>query len=105
MPPARNYRGVGPRGAARRDSRILDDVNDRLTEDDWLDATDIEANVDAGEVTLSGSVDSREAKRRAEDIAASVSGVREVFNRLRIQSDRVGSIPGPAGQPSRRTRW
>jgi hypothetical protein len=105
MPPARNYRGLGPRGPARRDSRIAEDVNDRLTEDDWLDATDVEATVVAGEVTLSGTVDSRQAKRRAEDIAESVSGVRDVFNQLRIQSDRLGTIPGPSGQPTRRTRW
>jgi hypothetical protein len=38
------------------------------------------------EVTLSGTVESREAKRRAEDCADSVSGVRNVQNNLRIQA-------------------
>ena len=100
---ARDNRGRGPRGYVRRDARIADDVNDRLTDDDWLDATDIEVSVSAGEVTLSGSVDSRDAKRRAADIAESVSGVLDVFNQLRIQSDRVGPLPRPTalGQAQR----
>ena len=38
----------------------------------------------AGEVTLTGSVESRHAKRLAEDIAESVSGVTHVENRLRV---------------------
>jgi hypothetical protein len=38
-----------------------------------------------GEVTLSGTVDGRQAKRRAEDIIENVSGVREVHNQLRVQ--------------------
>ena len=37
------------------------------------------------EVTLAGTVDSREAKRRAEDCAESVSGVRNVQNNIRVQ--------------------
>jgi osmotically-inducible protein OsmY len=62
----------------------MEDVNDRLT-DHWdLDATDIEVRVNNGEVTLSGSVDSRWAKRIAEDVAESVSGVKDVDNNLRI---------------------
>ena len=36
------------------------------------------------EVALSGTVDSREAKRRAEDIAESVGGVTHVQNNLRV---------------------
>lgn len=47
-----------------------------------------------GEVSLSGSIDSRGDKRRAEDIVASVSGVRDVLNGLRIQSDRLGPVSG-----------
>jgi hypothetical protein len=37
-----------------------------------------------GVVTLSGTVNSREEKRMAEDIAQSVSGVSDVQNNLRI---------------------
>jgi hypothetical protein len=39
-----------------------------------------------GEVTLIGFVDSREAKRDAEDCAEDIQGVREVHNQLRVRS-------------------
>ena len=35
-------------------------------------------------VILKGHVDTREAKRRAEDLVESISGVRHVENRLRV---------------------
>ena len=38
-------------------------------------------------MTLNGSVDSRWAKRLAEDIAESCTGVRDVMNQLRVPSD------------------
>jgi osmotically-inducible protein OsmY len=70
----RHHRGRGPKGYARSDDRIREDVSDRLG-DDWLvDATEIEVSVVSGEVTLSGTVNSRDQRRRAEDIAESVSG-------------------------------
>ena len=80
-------RGRGPRNYARSDDRIKEDVNDRLTDDGFLDATEIECSVDNREVTLSGTVDSRQAKRRAEDLAESVSGVTHVQNNLRVSRE------------------
>jgi hypothetical protein len=55
-------------------------------DDDMLDASDIEVKCQKGEVTLTGTVDSKEAKRRAEDCAESVLGVSHVQNNLRVQS-------------------
>jgi osmotically-inducible protein OsmY len=53
--------------------------------DDWhIDASDVEVAVNNGMVTLTGRVDGREEKRRAEDIAESVSGVADVSNQLRV---------------------
>jgi BON domain len=46
--------------------------------------------VSSGEVTLSGMVNSRDEKRRAEDLAENVSGVRHVQNNLRVQSQGTG---------------
>jgi osmotically-inducible protein OsmY len=80
-----HYRGRGPRGYQRSDSRISEDINDRLTDDDYLDASDIDVAVNNREVTLSGTVENRTAKRRAEDIAENVSGVSHVQNNLRIR--------------------
>jgi osmotically-inducible protein OsmY len=78
------FRGRGPKNYRRSDERIREEVGDRLTDSEWLDASDVEVNVVAGEVILSGMVDSRYAKRLAEDIAESVSGVTQVQNNLRV---------------------
>ncbi|HKY28823.1 MAG TPA: BON domain-containing protein [Pyrinomonadaceae bacterium] len=84
-----NYRGRGPRGYKRSDERIKEDINDRLSDDSYIDASDIEVTVASCEVTLTGSVDDRHAKRRAEDIAEDVSGVANVENRLRIRGRTI----------------
>ncbi|MCB5177061.1 BON domain-containing protein [Microvirga lenta] len=83
----RHHRGRGPRNYRRSDERIQDDVNQRLTDDPYLDASDIEVLVRDQEVTLSGMVHSRLDKRRAEDIAESVSGVAHVQNNLRVRPE------------------
>jgi hypothetical protein len=80
------FTGWGPRGYQRSDERIREELNDRLTAHGFIDATDIECRVFNGEVTLSGSVDSREAKRAAEDVAAAIQGVHDVHNNLRVRS-------------------
>jgi osmotically-inducible protein OsmY len=87
MDEQRRYHGRGPKGYRRSDERIKEDVNDRLSEG-YLDATEIEVSVTNAEVTLTGTVNSRTDKRRAEDIAESVTGVTNVENRIRVkQSD------------------
>jgi osmotically-inducible protein OsmY len=60
-------------------------VCQRLTLHGQLDARGVSVTAEAGEVTLSGTVGSRWAKREAERVADSVPGVRDVHNRLRIQ--------------------
>jgi hypothetical protein len=80
------HRGRGPKSYKRSDSRIEEDVNDRLTDDPFLDASDIEVSVKDGDVTLSGLVDRREDKRRAEDLAERVSGVGNVQNNVRVRT-------------------
>jgi osmotically-inducible protein OsmY len=82
---SQSHRGRGPRGYQRSDQRILEDVNDRLTEDQHVDASEIDVRVENREVTLSGTVRSRFEKRHAEDVAESVSGVAHVQNNLRVQ--------------------
>ncbi len=80
------HAGRGPRGYQRADDRIHEEINDRLTAHGLIDATDVECRVQTGEVTLTGWVDSRAAKRAAEDLAEDVHGVREVHNQLRVRS-------------------
>jgi osmotically-inducible protein OsmY len=86
------HRGRGPKGYTRSDDRIREDVNDRLSDDPFIDASEVEVSVSSCEVTLSGTVDSREAKRRAEDMAEQVSGVRHVQNNLRVQQQTIGMM-------------
>jgi hypothetical protein len=82
-----DHRGHGPRGYKRSDERISDEAHDRLTDDRWLDATDINVTVTDGEVTLGGFVDDREAKHRAERLVEDISGVSHVQNNLRVHPD------------------
>ncbi|MDB5449880.1 MAG: hypothetical protein JWQ52_1008 [Phenylobacterium sp.] len=94
---AGEHRGRGPKNYTRSDERIRDDVSDRLADDPWLDATEIEITVTGAEVILAGTVDTREDKRRAEDIAEQVSGVKNVQNTLRVQPAQAGSAAGQQG--------
>jgi osmotically-inducible protein OsmY len=87
------YRGKGPKGYIRTDERIREDVNDRLSDDPMLDASDIEVTVASGEVTLNGLITTRQDKRRAEDLAEAVSGVQHVQNNLRVKpNENVANI-------------
>lgn len=95
---AGSFRGVGPKNYARSDERLMEDINERLTDDDDLDASDITVRVSEGKVTLEGNVDQRWMKHRAEDIADSCIGVKEVDNRIQVTS---GS---PLGQRSAEAR-
>ncbi|QSX77573.1 BON domain-containing protein [Agrilutibacter solisilvae] len=82
----RGYRGVGPKNYMRSDERLMEEINERLTDDDDLDASDISVRVADCKVTLEGTVDQRWMKHRAEDIADACSGVKEVDNRITVSS-------------------
>jgi osmotically-inducible protein OsmY len=102
----RRFVGLGPKGYQRSDSRIHEDVCDRLTYAD-VDAENIEVSVTSCEVTLNGTVRDRWDKRRAEEIAENVPGVKDVHNHIRVlredrgigmsatsTSDQPGSVLG-----------
>ena len=82
------HRGRGPKNYTRSDDRIKEDINDRLTDHDNLDASDIDVDVQNGEVVLTGSVNTRYEKRMAEDIAEDISGVKNVENRIRVNREQ-----------------
>lgn len=83
---ATSYRGLGPKNYTRSDERIREDLNERLTDAHDIDATGISVEVNNGVATLTGSVDQRWMKHRAEDLAEGCSGVRDVNNQIRVQS-------------------
>jgi hypothetical protein len=78
----------GPKGYRRSDDRIREDVSDRLGENPWLDCSEVEVTVSNGEVTLTGSVKSRQEKFLLEEIADDVSGVSEVHNQVRVKREQ-----------------
>lgn len=89
------HRGRGPLGYKRSDERINEDIHERLTEDPHVDASGIVVAVKDGEVTLSGRVDCREAKHRAEHLVEHVSGVGHVQNNLRVEAGVPARTSGP----------
>ena len=48
--------------------------------------TSIDVDSDKGVVTLKGKVDSAEAKKKAEEVAKKVEGVKSVKNQLRVEA-------------------
>jgi osmotically-inducible protein OsmY len=104
------HAGRGPKNWQRSDERIREEVNERLTDHPHIDATEIDVQVKNGDVTLTGTVESRNVKRMAEDVAEGVSGVKEVHNQLRahgagLQPSEMAHSAGsqaPGGTPSRR---
>jgi hypothetical protein len=89
------HSGRGPQGYQRSDARIEEDICEHLTHHGMLDATGIQVRVENGEVTLSGTVESRQAKRLAEDILDSISGVRDIHNQLRVRRDQEQDHQNP----------
>jgi hypothetical protein len=81
------HRGVGPQGYVRSDERIRDDVCERLTLDDAIDASSIRVDVAEGVVTLGGEVPEGYMKHLAEDTVVAIVGVKDVQNALRVRAD------------------
>ena len=61
-----------------------------------MDATEVSLQVSEGEVTLTGTVSSREQKRRAEECVARIRGVHDVINQLRVRRDEGSGGGGTA---------
>lgn len=80
------FTGRGPRNYVRPDESIQDKACQWLSANPELDASDIEAHVQNGQVALGGTVGRRREKHLAEDIVESVSGVRGVRNEIRVRS-------------------
>jgi osmotically-inducible protein OsmY len=101
------YHGVGPKNYKRSDERIREDVSDNLSDDPYVDASEIEVNVHNSEITLNGSVDNRVQRRHAELAAEQVSGVNHVQNNLRVkqaQGTRQGADQAPAPKTAAQAR-
>jgi osmotically-inducible protein OsmY len=76
--------GKGPKGYRRSDEKIKEDVCEALYAHTEIDASDVEVSVKEGLVVLSGTVESRDIKRRVEVEIENLSGVDDVQNDLRV---------------------
>lgn len=95
------FRGRGPKNYTRSDERIREDLCERLSDADEIDASNLTVTVNQSVVTLDGEVPHRRMKHWAEDMAESCSGVKDVDNRLRVrgQESRQTSSTGEQRVP------
>ncbi len=103
-----SHAGRGPKGYQRSDERITEDINQRLTDHDDIDASEIEVKVKDGEVTLTGKVCDRQCRRHVEDVIERVSGVQDISNQLKTkkaseQSDSDESYDSQNSPSSRKS--
>ena len=82
---AATHRGKGPKGYRPSDERLRERVCERLTDDPYIDATDIEVSVANGEITLSGTVETRQMKYAVEDLVSEMPAVTAVHNSIQVR--------------------
>ena len=87
--------GTGGEAPTRPDDRLREAVADRLDTEGKLDANQVLVAAEDGVVTLTGEVREGWMKDCAEDIARTVTGVREVRNAVRC--DDGSASFGPPG--------
>ncbi len=66
------------------DEQIWEDIHEQLMGHPDIDVTEVEIAVDEGEVTLTGRVDSREAKWLMEEVVRATAGVVDVHNKVKV---------------------
>jgi osmotically-inducible protein OsmY len=80
----RGPRARGPKNWQRPDSRIREDVSERVMHAAHVDSSEVTVSVRNGTVTLEGTVPERWMKYALENLAATVWGVDDVDNRIRV---------------------
>jgi hypothetical protein len=80
-----SHRGKGPKGYRPSDERLREKICERLTDDPFIDASDIEVSVANGEATLSGTVETRRMKFSVEELVSDIAGVSNVQNSIRVR--------------------
>ena len=83
--PPRRY-PPGPKGYQRSDERIREDICERLMRAHHIDSSEVTVAVSGAKVVLEGTVPDRRMKHAIEDIADASLGVREIDNRIRVQT-------------------
>jgi len=71
------------------DATLTASVKSSLVADKVSNLTRVDVDTTNGVVSLNGVVESPEQKRRAEELASRVDGVKRVINNLQVQSSAV----------------
>ena len=79
-----SHRGRGPKGYQRSDELLRELICEQLTDDPFIDARNVSVEVRNAEVTLRGTVETREQKYAVEDLVADTTGVNEIHNQLGV---------------------
>jgi len=69
----------------RSDAELAGRVEDTLLETRQLNLGHIDVDVEDGVVYLTGEMDSSDAKAKAQEVAASIPGVKKVVNKLEVE--------------------
>lgn len=84
-----SHRGRGPKGYERSDERMRELICERLTDDPYIDASEVAVEVNGKVVKLTGSVEDRRMKYLIEDVIEQCGGVRDIDNQLRVLSSQA----------------
>jgi uncharacterized protein (DUF2267 family) len=90
-PPAEKGGVEGPASVEhyRSDAQLTEEIEEMLSESDELDPENIEVFVEAGNVTLRGSVKTPQEREIAIQIASEGLGVGEIRSELEVESEKV----------------
>lgn len=80
----KSYSGVGPKSYHRTDERIYEEICEILTLDPDIDASEIQVEVQDGDVTLKGTVETKTLRAYAEDSISRVFGVNDINNQIEV---------------------
>lgn len=86
-----SFRGRGPKGYRRSDERLQEIICERLTEDPYIDPSDVTVSVKDQVVTLTGTVEDRRTKYRIEDVIEDCGGIQDIDNQLRLRGSAARS--------------
>jgi osmotically-inducible protein OsmY len=78
----------GPKNYWRRDERIAEEIAERLARAIRIDSREISIDVRDGRVTLAGTVPERWMRYALENVTATVWGVGDIENRVRVIRDQ-----------------
>jgi len=80
-----SYAGIGPKDYRRTDASLEEEVCEILTQDPYIDASEIYVAVEEGIVKLSGLVDDREERFEIERAVDGIWGVEDIVNDIKVK--------------------